>query len=47
MNNQFDELTKSMAQLVSRRQAFKKLGIGLAGTVLVAFGLPSSRERTR
>jgi hypothetical protein len=31
MTNQFDELTKSMAQSVTRRAAPKKFGIGLAG----------------
>ena len=34
MNNQFDELTKSMAQSVARRAALKKFGIGLAGISL-------------
>jgi hypothetical protein len=28
MNNKFDEFTKSLAQSVSRRQAFKKFGVG-------------------
>ena len=39
MNNQFDELTKSMAQSVTRRQALKKFGVGLAGIALARFGL--------
>jgi hypothetical protein len=39
MNNQFDELTKSMAQSVTRRGALKKFGIGLAGMALACFGL--------
>jgi hypothetical protein len=30
MKHQFDELTKSMAQSVTRRAALKKLGVGLA-----------------
>ena len=30
MNNQFDELTKQMAQSVTRRGALKKFGLGLA-----------------
>jgi len=38
MNNQFDELTKSMAQSVTRRAALKKFGVGLAGMAL-AFSL--------
>ena len=39
MNNKFDELTKSMAQSVTRRGALKKFGVGLAGMALAAFGL--------
>jgi len=39
MNNKFDELTKSMAQSVTRRQALKKFGVGLAGMALACFGL--------
>ena len=31
MNNKFDELTKSMAQSVTRRTALKKFGVGVAG----------------
>src|SRR5262245_29912912 len=34
MNNQFDELTKSLAQSVTRRAALKKFGVGLAGMAL-------------
>jgi hypothetical protein len=34
MNNKFDELTKSMAQSVTGRGAFKKFGAGLAGIAL-------------
>src|SRR5437867_2458757 len=37
MNNQFDELTKSMAQSVTRRAALKKFGVGLAGAALACF----------
>ncbi len=39
MNNQFDELTKSLAQSVTRRAALKKFGVGLAGMALACFGL--------
>jgi hypothetical protein len=39
MNTKFDELTKSMAQSVTRRAALKKFGVGLAGMALAAFGL--------
>ena len=34
MNNKFDELTKGLAQSVTRRAALKNLGVGLAGMVL-------------
>ena len=39
MNNQFDELTKNLAQSVTRRAALKKFGVGLAGMALACFGL--------
>ncbi len=39
MNNKFDELAKGMAQSVTRRQALKKFGVGLAGMALACFGL--------
>src|SRR5438876_1187386 len=41
MDKQFDELSKSLAEGVSRREALKKFGIGLAGVVLAAMGLRS------
>ena len=44
MNNKFDELTKSMAQSVTRRGALKKFGIGLAGMALACFGLANRAE---
>jgi len=34
MNNKFDELTKSLAQSVTRRAALKKFGLGLAGMAM-------------
>src|SRR5262245_54223391 len=39
MNHQFDELTKSLAQSVTRRAALKQFGLGLAGMALACFGL--------
>ncbi len=39
MNDKFDELTKSLAQSVTRRAALKKFGVGLAGMALACFGL--------
>jgi hypothetical protein len=41
MNNKFDELTKSMAQSVTRRQLLKKFSLGVAGMALACFGLAS------
>jgi len=48
MNNQFDKLTKGMAQSVSRGQAPKKFGVGFASMALtVALVLPAwSAENT-
>ena len=42
MNIKFDELTKSMAQSVTRRAALKKFGAGLAGMALACFGLANN-----
>jgi len=39
MNNKFDELAKGLAQSVTRRQALKRFGTGLAGMALACFGL--------
>src|SRR4051794_15045315 len=47
MINKFDELTKAMAQSVSRRQALKKFGIGLAGMALACFGLASNARAAK
>ena len=44
MNKKFDELTKSMAQSVTRRAALKKFGVGLAGMALACFGLANKAE---
>ena len=44
MNKKFDELTKQMAQSVTRRGALKKFGAGLAGMALAAFGLASKAQ---
>ena len=47
MNNQFDELTKNLAQSVTRRSALRKFGIGLAGMALAGFGLVSRAEAAK
>ena len=44
MNNQFDELTKSLAQSVTRRAALKKFSFGLGGMALACFGLANKAE---
>src|SRR5262249_25126849 len=44
MKNQFDELTKQMAQSVTRRAALKKFGVGLAGMALACFGLANTAK---
>jgi hypothetical protein len=44
MSNKFDELAKGLAQSVTRRQAFKKFGVGIAGMALACFGLASKAE---
>ena len=42
--NKFDELTKSLAQSVTRRAALKRFGVGLAGVALACFGLVPKTE---
>ena len=44
MINKFDELTKNMAQSVTRRAALKKFGLGLAGMALACFGIAPKAE---
>jgi hypothetical protein len=44
MNNKFDELTKSMAESVTRRAALKKFGVGIFGMALACFGLANSAD---
>ena len=44
MNNKFDELAKGLAQSVTRRHAFKRFGVGLAGMVLACFGLANKSQ---
>jgi len=44
MNNPFDELTKGLAQSVTRRAALKKFGVGLAGMALACFGLANKAQ---
>jgi hypothetical protein len=47
MKNQFDELTKNMAQSVTRRAALKRIGVGLAGMALACFGLADIAEAAK
>ena len=44
MNDKFDELTKGLAQSVTRRGAFKKFGAGIAGIALATLGLANKAE---
>src|SRR5436309_14681245 len=46
MHNQFNELTKSLAQSFTRRTALKKFGVGLAGLALARFGLNNAQAIT-
>jgi hypothetical protein len=41
MDKQFDDLSKSLAEGVSRRVALRKLGIGMVGILLAAVGIGS------
>ena len=47
MNNKFDELTKGLAQSVTRRAALKKFGVGIAGVVLASLGLANNAHAAR
>ena len=38
-DRRFDDLTKALAAPTTRRQALKRLGVGLAGALAGAFGL--------
>jgi hypothetical protein len=46
MSNQFDELTKNLAQSVTRRQALKRFSLGLAGLALARFGVNQAQAIT-
>ncbi len=46
MNDKFDELAKSLAQSVTRRQALKKSGVALAGIALGFLGLANNASAT-
>ena len=47
MNNPFDELTKDLAQSVTRRAALKKFGLGLAVMALACFGLANQAQAAK
>jgi hypothetical protein len=46
MKNKLNELTKSMAQSITRRSALKKLSLGLAGVALARFGVNQAHAIT-
>jgi hypothetical protein len=45
-SNRFDEPTKNMAQAITRRQAFKTLGLSLGGMALARFGVNQAQAIT-
>jgi hypothetical protein len=45
--NKFDELTRGLAQSVTRRGAMKKFAVGITGIALAAFGLVNKAEAAR
>ncbi len=47
MNTKFDELAKGLAQSVTRRQALKKFGVGLAGMALACFGVANTAKANK
>ncbi len=44
MNTKFDELTKAMAQSVTRRAALKKFGVDLTGMAPACIGVANKAE---
>ena len=44
MNDKFDELAKGLAQSVTRRQALRRFGVGLAGIAMAMLGLPDKSQ---
>ena len=47
MNDKFDELTKDIAQSVTRRGAFKKFGLSLVTVALATLGLPNKAQAAK
>ena len=47
MNNKFDELTKAMAQSVTRRAALKKFGLGLFSGLAASLWISKSSAAPR
>ena len=47
MNNKFDELTKVLAQSITRRAALKQFGVGLAGVALASLGFGFEAQAKR
>lgn len=47
MNTKFDELTKGLAQSVTRRGALKTFSAGLAGMMLACFGLANQARAAK
>src|SRR5436190_10919159 len=47
MNNKFDELTKSLAQSVTRRAALRKFGAGVVAAIVASLGVGKSSAAPR
>ncbi len=46
MNSKFDELTKNMARAVSRRQALRQFGVGLAAMAVACLSFGNKSEES-
>ena len=47
MNNKFDELAKGLAQSLTRREAFKKFGLGMIGALTASLGLAKASAQRK
>ena len=47
MSNKFDELTKGLAQSVTRRQALRRFGAGVAWAVLAVLGFGNNQAQAK
>ncbi len=47
MHNRFDELTKGLAQAVTRRQALRRFGVSVAWTALAVLGFGNNQAQAK